>query len=464
MTDAGPAEGYRPFEPFAAWESLAVGDAWAEFLSALDVARAAAEPADLERAVDMALRSAALETGAIEGLYATTRGVTRTVALQGAMWEAELEKLGPDVPGHFEAQLSAFDLVLDAATNHLPLSEAWLRELHAKVCAAQKTVRVLTDVGWQDHQLHHGNYKIFPNNVILTDGATHWYAPVSDVSAEMHRLIEEARTKAFLVAHPVIQAAYSHHALTAVHPFADGNGRTARALASVFLYRAAGVPLVIFSDQQERYWDALQAADRGQPQAFVSFIDDRALDTMALVTNRLREAKSPLDEQATRIRNLFRAHGGLTHAEVQGIGQRLTQHLQQSLQLAFQALGLGPDVSAWVEAKSGRLQCTFWDHPYRTLMYGGAFTLHVSIQEPVKLEVQATPFVGIAKDSTNAFTFIVIDANRSTTEPLKLRVSDLYPSITASAELRIEGWEQTTLGAVLDELRRGITDALAFPG
>ncbi|HVC76029.1 MAG TPA: hypothetical protein VND96_05870, partial [Candidatus Micrarchaeaceae archaeon] len=41
-------------------------------------------------------RAAAFETGAIEGLYPTTRGITRMVALQGAMWEAELEKLGPD--------------------------------------------------------------------------------------------------------------------------------------------------------------------------------------------------------------------------------------------------------------------------------------------------------------------------------------------------------------------------------
>src|SRR5215472_15457413 len=154
VADISPADGYELFSPFTAWEGLAVGDAWVEFLRILDVARDAAEPADLERGIDMALRSAALETGAIEGLYATTRGVTRMVALQGAMWEAELEKLGPDVPGHFEAQLSAFDLVLDAATRHLPLSQAWVRDLHAKVCAAQKTVKVLTDVGWQDHELH----------------------------------------------------------------------------------------------------------------------------------------------------------------------------------------------------------------------------------------------------------------------------------------------------------------------
>ncbi len=91
----------------------------------------------------MALRSAALETGAIEGLYSTNRGITRTVALQGAMWEAELDKLGPDVRGHFEAQLAALDLVLDVATKRLDISEAWIRSLHAQACARQATYRAV---------------------------------------------------------------------------------------------------------------------------------------------------------------------------------------------------------------------------------------------------------------------------------------------------------------------------------
>ena len=276
------------------------------------------------------LRSAALETGAIEGLYVTTRGVTRIVALQGALWEAELDKLGVDVRGHFEAQLSAFDLVLDAATRQEPISEAWLRQLHATVCAAQATHKVWTDLGWQDHDLPHGEYKISPNSVTLVDGGTHWYAPVADVPIEMHRLMEEMRSETFQSAHCVLQAAFAHHALTAIHPFADGNGRTARALASVFLYRDAGIPLVIFSDQQERYWDALAAADEARPDTFVNFIDERATDTMALVTDRLREARTPLDRQLATVRSRFRAHGGLSHAEVQAVAQRLEQHVRHA--------------------------------------------------------------------------------------------------------------------------------------
>jgi hypothetical protein len=116
MSRAIPDLQYRPFSPFEEWQGVGLGDAWKDYLSALDEARKEADPQVVDAAVDIALRSAALETGAIEGLYTTNRGITRSVALQGLLWETELAKLGEEVRGHFEAQLAAFDLVLDAAT------------------------------------------------------------------------------------------------------------------------------------------------------------------------------------------------------------------------------------------------------------------------------------------------------------------------------------------------------------
>lgn len=138
MVDADYAEAYQPFAPFSKWADQPVGGAWSEYLVAWEAARDTAEPAALQAAVTFALRSAALQTGAIEGLYPASRGVTRVVALQAAMWEAELAKIGNDVRGHFEAQLAALDLVLDAATKNAPISEAWLRELPAQACALRR--------------------------------------------------------------------------------------------------------------------------------------------------------------------------------------------------------------------------------------------------------------------------------------------------------------------------------------
>jgi Fic family protein len=45
--------------------------------------------------------------------------------------------------------------------------------------------------------------------------------------------------------HPVYFAALAHFKFVEIHPFINGNGRTARALMNVLLYRA-GYPMVVF--------------------------------------------------------------------------------------------------------------------------------------------------------------------------------------------------------------------------
>jgi Fic family protein len=461
VTEPASPTAYEPFTPFSAWPSAPRGDTWAEFQAELDRARAEATDQDVQAALDLALRSAALESGAIEGLYATSRGVTRTVALQGAMWEAELAKLGDDVRGHFEAQLAAFDMVLDAATKRSPITEVWLRNLHATSCAAQSTFQVWTAVGWQDQPFRHGAYKDSPNNVTQADGITHWYAPVSDVPAEMNRLISEIGSDEFAAAHPVLQAAYTHHALTAIHPFSDGNGRVARALASVFLYRAAGIPLVIFSDQQEPYWDALANADAGHPQDFITFIEDRALDTMALVTDRLRDVQSPLEGQAAALASLFQTHGGLTHAQVYAVGARLLQHVRNRIEFHFGeiASSLTPDVHAQFLPYSPSGPSHFWGQPYHLLVGNEEFRL--MCHQPSLIETDLVPVVGVANDLANHFAFIVVDARHQECPLLKFRVSDLHPSMSAATEARIDGWVRQALSIALARLQHSYASTLA---
>jgi len=278
--------------------------------------------------------------------------------------------------------------------------------------------------------------------------------------------MEELRTPQFQAGHSILQAAYAHHALTAIHPFSDGNGRTARALASVYLYRAGGIPLVIFSDQQERYWDALSAADAGQPQPFVTFMEDRALDTMALVTNRLRRARRPLGLQVAEIQALLVSHGALSHAEVQAVGARLTELVQQSLSAAIHSVTLPSDVSVGLDGTMGHdhHQCSFWDQPYHCLLKGGAFKYLLRVVSPVVVNTEITPIVGIADEVSNRFTFIVIDANRGETRPLRLLIGDLHPSITAAAEALIEGWAHAALQPVFRDLARGVSGGLQGAG
>lgn len=62
--------------------------------------------------------------------------------------------------------------------------------------------------------------------------------------------------------HPVRVAAFAHHRFTQIHPFADGNGRTARLLASFVLVRGGHLPLIVTRDDRDDYLRAVRVADR----------------------------------------------------------------------------------------------------------------------------------------------------------------------------------------------------------
>ena len=61
------------------------------------------------------------------------------------------------------------------------------------------------------------------------------------------------------ILHPVQLAAEAHFRLTSIHPFQEGNGRTARLLMNLLLLRAGYPIVVIHKDMREAYDDALAA-------------------------------------------------------------------------------------------------------------------------------------------------------------------------------------------------------------
>lgn len=85
--------------------------------------------------------------------------------------------------------------------------------------------------------------------------------------------------------HPVVRAALFHQRFTAIHPFRDGNGRTARALTTLLLWRA-GFPAQILAlqrildEHRDAYIAALRAADQGNRQGWVQFFADAVLNAL----------------------------------------------------------------------------------------------------------------------------------------------------------------------------------------
>jgi hypothetical protein len=274
---------YTPIEPFAAWAYLKVDAVvWGEALASLDRVKQSASSDDLRRALEGAMSAAAVDAGPPEGGYDVECGV---VALQATAWHAAMRET--TVSELFGARLRAYELARDAAINRLPITEMWLRRLHEEICAPQRSVRILFPQGWQDAVLLHGAYKRLPNRGCEADGVPFTCAPVAETPSEMRRLVEELGSSVFARAHPVLQAAYAHYSLVRIHPFQDGNGRVARALASVYLYRAVALPLLIYADDRASYLASIHSANSGNRAVLVDFLFQRAVDAMQLITQHL---------------------------------------------------------------------------------------------------------------------------------------------------------------------------------
>ncbi len=73
--------------------------------------------------------------------------------------------------------------------------------------------------------------------------------------------------------HPVLVAAVLHYEVARLHPFFDGNGRTARLLMNAHLLQHRYPPLIIEPDRRGAYLDALDAGqDAGDATVFRLFV------------------------------------------------------------------------------------------------------------------------------------------------------------------------------------------------
>lgn len=437
---------YVPFPAFSDWIPSAFDtEQFDRYGAILAQIKAAAAPERLEIAMSTAMRNAAVDTNAIEGLYETDRGFTRTVATQAASWQIVMDARGPHVRPAFYDALNGYQYVLDAATKSVLITEVWIRELHAILCASQKTYKVYTEHGPQERPLVAGSYKTMPNSPTLMDGRMHAYAPVADTSAEMNRFVQELRTVDFLEAHPVLQAAYAHYAYVCVHPFADGNGRVARALASAYLYRTPGVPLVIFSDQRNDYFDALELADDGDSTAFIQFIGARTIDSVGMMRVILEQKAPPIHQSLLNINTIFNV--GVQVEELHAAAIRLKNLAYAELKKQCNALTLPPQLD--LAPNPNEVEPASPPTGYGSIGKSGSFFVAVSSSWPVRLRVLHSMTV-FTRSGTEAGSDLLV-ASRSGSL-LDVSLSEIDPIETEALRIKVASWIEGVLGEVFAEV------------
>ncbi len=216
----------------------------------------------------------AIETGVIEGAYTLERGVTETLIAEGI--DANLirsdstDKDPVAVAAMIEDHLSVLEQLFTFVSGGRELSVSYIKELHAALLRNVHAHTVRDAAGnLSERELIKGAFKRLPNNPSRTDGSVHEYCPPEHVDAEMDRLIGWHGEHKSVP--PEIEAAWLHHRFTQIHPFADGNGRVARAIASAVMIKSGLFPVLITRDDKT-YIPVLEQADASDLSRFVQLL------------------------------------------------------------------------------------------------------------------------------------------------------------------------------------------------
>lgn len=434
--ESTPELPYVPFPGFLDWAIVEFDSGVIDrFRELLEMSKSNVDADAQLHALAVATRYAAVDTGAIEGLYAVDRGFTRTIATQAPRWEDVLQARGDSVRVAILDAVSAYDFVRESSAAPAQISERWIREVHELVCASQDTYVVETRHGPQQRPLPRGVYKSEANSPTLTDGSIHAYAPVLDTPPEMARLVNELRSEAFLAAHPIMQASYAHYAYVCIHPFSDGNGRVARALASLYLYSDPGVPLVVFADQRTQYLDALESADGGDFAPFVSFMEQRTLDAIGIVRTHLKQDSSSLPTTVAQIAEIIE-NGGVDQTTLATVS-RTRGLLSTEFGAQMRKLGL----PSQIEMNAIQIRHAQIPTPtdYAPTGPSGDLLLRVRSAWPVQIGLRRSFAIFVRATATAPSDFV---CKATEGDDLEFWLREISPSVTESFQVRVSAWAE----------------------
>lgn len=197
----------------------------------------------------------------------------------------------------------AYDYMLDLASHKQPLTQTAIRDLNRLALA-------------KTHPEWGGEYRTLEVDPAKTDFNP--YSEPFDIRPEMDELIEWSKT-AQKKLHPVQYAADLHYKFVTIHPFRDGNGRTARLLMSLALAES-GYPVVnIMPDKEsrEKYMEVLlESQKENDPTKFEDLVGDytkrtleKRIKILQLNEENKREAQTDTNlNKQKRLKEQYKRH------------------------------------------------------------------------------------------------------------------------------------------------------------
>ena len=194
-------------------------------------------------------------------------GNTMTLQETRLILETGLTVGGKTLHEYFEVtnHQEAIDYVTRLVQDDAPLTLATVRNIHKLILA-----HIDDD--------NAGQYRQVPVRIAGT-------AHQPPEAWEIERLMQEWHdwlSGAAQDTHPVTRAAQLHHRLVAIHPFIDGNGRTARLVMNLSLMRDGYPPTIIQHINRQQYYRVLAQADLGRDAPLVNFVGRAAEQSLTL--------------------------------------------------------------------------------------------------------------------------------------------------------------------------------------
>lgn len=182
------------------------------------------------RLKEEAIIKSIFSTAAIEGNPLTEERVSEIIS------EGDVEKRRERAEKEIRNLKSAYDFITSFELSESPfeLTENIVRKLH---CIITKDIK-------HEHNIP-GHYR---KNIVKVGDTNHGgiYTPpkiLEDVEILMKEFMQWINSKESMGLDPAIRAALAHYHLGLIHPFGDGNGRTARAVEALLL-QLAGIKYV----------------------------------------------------------------------------------------------------------------------------------------------------------------------------------------------------------------------------
>jgi Fic family protein len=211
-----------------------------------------------EEAVLTSLTEEVLKSSEIEGEKLDKDAVRSSLARRLGMDAGAL----PSADRHVEGIV---EMMLDATQKfNAELTQERLFGWHASLFpTGRSNMKKITVGAWRDASAG-------PMQVISGDYGrehVHYEAPIAEkLDAEMAAFLDWYNTEEKI--DPIIKAAIAHLWFVTIHPFEDGNGRIARAIADMSLARSEGIPQRFYSmsaqirAERKTYYDMLESTQK----------------------------------------------------------------------------------------------------------------------------------------------------------------------------------------------------------